>query len=268
MPRTMDPLPEQQNAGIGFRIVVIALAVGIAAIAFSAVNRGGSSRTPAPSTLASTVTLIARNLALVEGEDNAIRIGFRSGGSARLILRFVPDTARVMLCPLTEVTQPLASASCQADIFSGVRQDIATPGLAGVALVLQAGSAVGDLSVDYDATTRDVSIRLPYLAATARAPGCKDNACNPFFELTPVRAGTFSATATWTGTGATLVLLQGSVVGRSLTATGLPYAEPARESGPSPLHLSSRLSAPAEYAIALQRRCGRSRSTRDGPRSS
>ena len=245
----MELDPQPQPAGIGFRIIVILFAVGIAVVAFSAVNRGSGPRTPDAGD--PTVTLIARNLTLVSGDDNAIRIGIRSSGSARLILRFVPDTARVTLCPLTDLNQSLQGAPCQADIFSGVRQDIATPGLVGIALVLKDGSAKGDLSIDYDTTARAVSLRVPFIAAASDDPACLDNGCVPFFEVTPVRAGLFTATATWLGSAGTLQLLQGSVLGRSLTATGLPYARAANANGASPLSITARLSAPAEYALVL-----------------
>jgi hypothetical protein len=101
-----------------------------------------------------------------------------------------------------------------------------------------------------------MSVQIPFLPAPESEQACKDNGCNPFFELTPLRNGTFTATATWKGPAGTLEILQGSVLGRSQTATGIPYREAARANGSPPLSITSRLSSQAEYALAITQPTG------------
>src|SRR5262249_29099685 len=58
---------------------------------------------------------------------------------------------------------------------------------------------------------------------------CRDNGCNPFFELTPFVAGHISATATWAAAGGAavtrgqLTVEAGNVAARDLTRTRQPY---------------------------------------------
>jgi hypothetical protein len=80
---------------------------------------------------------------------------------------------------------------------------------------------------------------------------CKDNACNPFFEVLPVRGGAFTATARWTGGAGRVELLEGRVLARSLTSTGIPYRIAATAAGPPPLSIRATMNAPGEYALAL-----------------
>jgi hypothetical protein len=47
-------------------------------------------------------------------------------------------------------------------------------------------------------------------------------------------------------------LLQGSVLGRSATATGIPYREAARAQGISPLSITAEMSARGEYALVIR----------------
>ncbi len=258
----MEPrAPDPQQAGIGFRIGVILLGLLIAGVAFSAINRGSDpGAAPAPAA-DRAVSVIAQGLPMVAGNDTAVRIGFDPQGGARLILRFTPSDARINLCPLTEIDAALPPATgCRADIFNGVRQELSPQGLRGVAFVLREGEARADLSIEYDARTRTLAARFPLLRPPTSPTACKDNGCNPFFELRPTRAGRFNASARWDGGDATLVLLQGSVLGRSETATGLPYAEPARRDGVTPLSIAASLSAPGEYALAFRAGSGTSAS--------
>jgi hypothetical protein len=60
------------------------------------------------------------------------------------------------------------------------------------------------------------------------------------------------ATATFGGGPATLELLQGTILGHSFTATGVPYRDAAHAQGSSPLHIAAETSAPGEYALALR----------------
>lgn len=252
--------PEQTpSAGIGFRIVIGLLALTVAIIAFTAINRASDKGAPVPDQgRAPTLTLLARNLPLFEGARNATRIGFEPSGEAvRVNVRFTPDTARVALCPLADMQAPLPRReACRQDIFSGVRQELQAAGLGGVALILSGGGATAHITLEYDDAGRTVDVAIPLLPAPAGASACKDNDCNPFFELRPVRKGAFSATASFTGSDATLFLQQGSVLARSFTATGVPYIEPARASGPSPLSIDAALTANAEYAFGIRHEAG------------
>jgi hypothetical protein len=110
--------------------------------------------------------------------------------------------------------------------------------------------------LEYDDGGHQVSAQIPFLPAPESAQACKDNGCNPFFEVTPLRSGTFTATATWKGPAGTLEILQGSVLGRSQTATGIPYREAARANGPPPLSIASGLSSQAEYAVVITQPIG------------
>jgi hypothetical protein len=101
-----------------------------------------------------------------------------------------------------------------------------------------------------------VSFRFPTVPEGPSASACRDNGCNPFFELTPVRNGPFTATASWTGPAGSLILFQGSVLGHSFSATGFPYREAAKANGASPLTINGSLGTPAEYALVLVQQHG------------
>jgi hypothetical protein len=200
--------------------------------------------------------LVGRNVALVAGTDRVLRIGFTPvEGAAQMRVDVRPPTLQVALCPLERLDDAIRIAACK-DVVSGVFEDVASPRMRGIAVVLHGASATADFTLEYDEDSREVSLRLPSIPRPAGASVCKDNACNPFFELLPTRTGSFRASASWTGGRATLVLLQGRVLGRSLTATGIPYLEAARDDGSSPLRISTQLTAPGEYALALRTEAG------------
>jgi hypothetical protein len=204
-----------------------------------------------------TVKLLAQNLSMFPGNDQAIRIGFQTGSStANIIVDLTPDTAALAVCPLTALGAELPLVTTCKDVGSGVREPITSTGLAAVALVLsRVPSARANVVLEYDDGGHQMSAQIPFLPAPEGVQACKDNACNPFFELTPLRNGAFTATATWKGPAGTLELLQGSVLGRSQTATGIPYREAARADGTPPLTITSRL-AQGEYALALTQPIG------------
>lgn len=213
---------------------------------------------PAKQSGVPTVKLLAQNLSLFPGNDQAIRIGFDSGSSsANIIVDLTPDTAALAVCPLTALGADLPLVTTCKDVGSGVREPITSTGLAAVALVLSGvPSARANVRLEYDDGGHQMSAQIPFLPAPESAEACKDNACNPFFELTPLRNGTFTATATWKGPAGTLEILQGSVLARSQTATGIPYREAARMDGRPPLSITSRLTSQAEYALAITQPTG------------
>jgi hypothetical protein len=200
-----------------------------------------------------TLTLLAENLQVFSGTDQAVRLGFQSAsGSTDIIADLTPDTAALAVCPLTALGGDLPPMAECKDVGSGVRETITSDGIAAVALVISGvSSAKANVKLQYDDGGHDASAQIPFLAAPDASAACKDNGCNPFFELTPVQNGMFTASAAWKGPTGTLVMLQGSVLGRSLTATGVPYREAARADGPSPLSIKAALSSEGEYALAI-----------------
>jgi hypothetical protein len=205
-----------------------------------------------------TVKLLAQNLSLFPGNDQAIRIGFQTGSSsANIIVDLTPDTAALAVCPLNALGAELPLVTTCKDVGSGVREPVTSPGIAAVALVLSGvPSARANVRLEYDDGGHQMSAQIPFLPAPEGVQACQDNACNPFFELTPLRNGAFTATATWKGPTGTLEILQGSVLGRSQTATGIPYREAARADGTPPLSITSRLSSQAEYALTITQPVG------------
>ncbi|HEX9711302.1 MAG TPA: hypothetical protein VGB52_01980 [Actinomycetota bacterium] len=201
-----------------------------------------------------SASLIGRGLQLPAGDP--LRIGFQPfTGAARVIVRFEPSDAVVDVCALRMLDEPVdpSRAGCVRDVRAGVRETVTGAGMRGVAIVVRSEQRVTtDLVLEYEEGERAITIALPVVPPPPGGRDCSDNACNPFFELQPTRAGRFSAHARWDGPDGALVLLQGSVLGRSQTATGIPYAEPARDEGTPPLELETSMTAPAEYAIALR----------------
>jgi hypothetical protein len=200
-----------------------------------------------------TVTLLAENLNLFDGTQNAVRLGFETASdSTDIKADLTPDTAQLAVCPLTDIGGDLPDLSLCKDIGSGVRETIASSGLKAVALVLSGrSSARANVLLEFDDGGHQAQVAIPFLAAPAGGAACADNGCNPFFEMRPVRNGPFTATATWAGPVATLQMLQGSVLGRSQTATGVPYREAARAQGASPQHIATQVSVGDEYALVL-----------------
>jgi hypothetical protein len=203
-----------------------------------------------------SVTVLAENLLLVPGAQNAVRVGFAPADpSVRVIASFADIGAVVGVCALAspDAVVPAArdQSGCINDLASGVRETLVGEGeLGAVALWVRTGPSVTvQLQVEYSERNRRLELHLP--ASRAQPSGCRDNACNPFFEVVPVRGGEFSARATWSGGPARLALLEGRVLAHSYSATGIPYNVPAEEEGSPPLTLATHLSAPAEYALVL-----------------
>ncbi|MFN2613566.1 MAG: hypothetical protein ABR552_01945 [Actinomycetota bacterium] len=208
--------------------------------------------TASPAPPDASVKLLGKNIVLNGGTDDLLRIGFRpQQGSALMRVDVEPVTTQVSLCPLRALDDTVRRTDCT-DSVSGVREELSFPGMRAVAVVLHGSTATISFAIEYQDLERLVSLRLPGVPASPGGTACADNRCNPFFELTPTRNGAFSAGAAWSGPSSTLVLLQGRVLGRSQTATGIPYAEVARANGSSPLHIATQMTSPGEYALALR----------------
>ena len=201
-----------------------------------------------------TVELIGRNIRLLTGEANAIRISFRpKDPSVRVRISRSSTAGRVIACPLRRIDDPISSAQgCLPDLPDGVRENLTATGIGAVALVREgAPITINDLRLEYEEGERALSIRIPVISRPPGASVCKDNACNPFFEVRPVRGGRFTATARWTGGAARLELLEGRVLARALSSTGIPYRIAATATGPSSLTIGAQMNEPSEYALAI-----------------
>jgi hypothetical protein len=199
-----------------------------------------------------TLQIIAAGLPLVKGLENAVRIGFRSASRfATVILNHQVGT-RADVCPLSSPEAAVPASGCVTSVGRGVRETVGGgAGIGGIAIVYHDAPSTAEVRLEFDEGGREVSFRFPRLARPPGASVCKDNGCNPIFELMPVHDGPFKARASWTGGAGRLELQSGRVLARSFTATNVPYRIPAEDAGASPVEISTQMSEPAEYALAF-----------------
>ena len=205
---------------------------------------------PAPT----RVELVARNVQIRAGGDNAVRIGFQPK-DVGVHLRVDRSSAagRLIACPLKAIDDPIPEQSaCLPDLPNGVREGLTLPSLGAVALVREGDVATLSIRMEFEEAGRGIAFRLPVIPRPAGASACKDNGCNPVFEVLPVQGGAFTATAVWAGGAGVLEVLEGRVLARSFSSTGIPYRIAGAISGPSPLSVRATLSAPSEFALALR----------------
>lgn len=240
------------------RLALVGLA--LAATACTGDREAASRPTPTPTGRPPALEVLAQNVRIPPAK--ILRIGFRPAEpTARLIVSF-PDTGQIVAaCGLATIDDPVPQAfptrGCIEELPSGVREEIIRPDLAAVAIWLRSGATVdANIRLEFAEAGRDLVLRLPLISAAPSPARCRDNECNPFFEVRPVRHGRFTATARWTGSSARFTLLQGTVLAKSFTATGVPYTRAAERSGAPPLSLDTQLTAPAEYALVLDRNAG------------
>jgi hypothetical protein len=209
--------------------------------------------TPGRDATPPAVQLIGQHIQMVAGEENAVRVSFKPKDvSVRVRISRSSVEGRVVACPLRTIDDALPPLSqCIADLPDGVRETLTTAQLGAVALVREGAAITIDLLLEYEAGGRAFSIRIPAIDRPASASACKDNACNPFFEVTPVRNGRFTATVGWVGGAAHVELLEGRVLARAFSSTGSPYRVAAKNEGASPLSVTAQLNAPGEYAFAI-----------------
>lgn len=240
-------------------IRILALVLALSACTDGAPSTG-TSPSPSPSK-PPVVALLANGLDLRPGEPVVLAID-PAAPAAGVIVTHDP-TSRIDVHLLQGAADPLPgecplevgvrrNKTCIAAIGTGVRESLEQTGRAGgVAVVLRSGPGRIDVRVEYDERSRRVGLRLPRLAPPAGASVCKDNGCNPFLEVMPLRGGTLTATAIFTGGPGRLQIQSGRVIAKSFTASGLPYRIPDEDVGASPLRVTTRLDAPAEYALAF-----------------
>jgi hypothetical protein len=205
---------------------------------------------PAPTRL----ELVARNVQIRAGEANAVRIGFQPKDVAvHLRVDRSATSGRIIACPLKTIDDPIPEPSaCLPDLPDGVREGLTLSGLGAVALVREGDTVTLGIRMEFEEAGRGIVFRLPVIPRPAGASVCKDNGCNPFLEVLPVRGGTFTATARWSGGTGVLEVLEGRVLARSFSSTGIPYRIAAEVSGPPPLSVTATLSSPSEFALALR----------------
>ncbi|TMK22962.1 MAG: hypothetical protein E6G68_01235 [Actinobacteria bacterium] len=202
---------------------------------------------------APTVELFARNVSMMGGGQNAVRISFRpKDPSVRLRIERSSSDGRVVACPLRTIADPLPPVDrCIPDVPDGVRENLTTPGLGAIALVREGTPISIELRLSYEEGGRAFLIRIPIVRTPPGAATCKDNACNPIFELAPLHTGRLTATATWIGGPARLELLEGRIQARAFSSTGIPYGIVQTRTGAPPLPIGTEVTAPSEYALAL-----------------
>ena len=238
------------------RLIVLML------LALAACTNGGSTKptasasgTPRPPSL----VVVARNIQIGRGIDHAVRFGFAPDDpTARVIVTYPDNGSIVAACGLGAIDQKIAGLSeptCFSELPSGVRHEMALlSGLKGAAFWVRTGEPVrADVRIEFAEGTRAISIRLPSAPAIPDVDACKDNGCNAVIEIAPVKAGRFTATASWSGGSARLALLEGTVLAKSFTATGIPYRIDAEQESPVSASIEAELSAPAEYALVLDK---------------
>lgn len=199
------------------------------------------------------VQLIGQHIAMQAGDDNAVRVSFKPKDvSVRVRISRSSLEGRVVACPLRTIDDAIPPlGQCIADLPDGVRETLTTGQLGAIALIREGGPMTIDLVLEYEGGGRAFSIRMPAIDRPASATACKDNACNPFFEVTPVRNGPFTATVAWVGGDGDVELLEGRVLAKAFSSTGIPYRIAASQEGASPLTVTAQLNAPGEYALAI-----------------
>jgi len=182
----------------------------------------------------------------------SVRVGANLGPSSKLRMCPIRDAHPAPPGPrCTIVTTGEAITVPHAPEFTGVSL-VQEPGALPSSIDLQ------DVAVTYLATDRSVTLGLPSLAPQPGASACKDNACNPFFEVEPRRAGTFAATVTWDSNAtAGLDMETGQIAEHSYSATGSPYnAVASRErsstGGIGHLRIGGSLDGTLEAALAVR----------------
>ena len=188
---------------------------------------------PAPSTgPAGSVTLRAAEVRLVNSEesDNAFRALFDSAGEVTVVLRGLPSPNRVVfVCPAAELERRQPVGGCVTPNDGEPVTVAPGPDRRGVEVVQVGVSGTGPggnattvalIAVTYLPTSREVRLRLPPLEADS----------GPSFTLSPAGAGTYRATATWSGgANAELTFTVGSNVSRN---QGPPGAQAAGSVSP------------------------------------
>lgn len=226
-----------------------AAAVALAVVA-GACSSNDAEPSPSPTSRAagSDVVLHAFNVHLDPGaEPGAEEIAFVVHASD-FPLRVAVTGAEVDICPVPppEGDTPPCEHGSEAEISAE-----------GVIVRATDGSVdIDEITISYLAADRTARLELPTIAPRPGESVCKD-ACNPVFELTPFRAGRFTATATWEGIGSGRLLMEsGAVAERAYSGQGRPYEviasnEASSDQGEAELTIKATLPE-GETALALE----------------
>jgi hypothetical protein len=231
----------------------------IAAIALLAASCSGRTQRASTASPSGEVTLHVYNLHLdpqnqEQGADR-IRVGVHasSGNVRAMIVLGKSKAGTVEVCRLATVAGGPAPGRCTP---AGV-QPVAVPSEAIEVHAKDAPVDIDEISVSYPSEDRRTEIVLETLPPKPDQIVCKDNACNPFLELTPRRSGRLTVSVKWEGiaTGR-LSLLSGAMVARDYSASGKPYdvlASSAFASDVKPANLSvtSQVQS-SEVAVVLE----------------
>lgn len=210
----------------------------------SPITTGGAATTAAPG---SAVKLHVYNVKLYNSEesDNGFRVQVDSPASkVTVVLKGgLPSSNHVVnVCAAKNIDTHGAAAKCAAPSDGEAVEVDHGAGLDAIEVIqvgvgnAPAGSGdsvtINEVEISYVPADRSVKLRLPPIDVPLGASVCKDNGCNPFFELTPFMAGTVSATATWDGAdNGQLTLESGDIAAHGYAATGQPYNVVATASG-------------------------------------
>jgi len=234
-------------------------------------RRQKPSESPTPSespAILRKATFHAYNVTLPNSEggtDSGIRILVDSPDTS-LMVRVnggVPSpNATLFVCPVKDLSSRFVPTTCDTPSNNELVKVPHGTSYAGVEVILigvgpggSPDTTVGQIRVQYHGASGDVQIRTPYLAKPFSASVCKDNGCNPFFEMTPQRTGHFTAVAEPTASGSHLAQLNlesGDIVAHAFAATGVPYDVIDSMEGGLTLKVSGRISATQEAALSLR----------------
>jgi hypothetical protein len=248
--------------------------LGICLIALSACSNSGATSSPAPTSSAAAastepsagagatsapsggeITFHAYNVHLDKGaEPGAAEFQALVANAGDLTVTLKGSNDHVEVCPLSTLGAKPDTDGCTSN-SDGVSVKIKTHA---VDVRVTKGTAdLEEISVAYPAVSNVVMLRLPNVIPKPGVSACKDEGCNPFFELTPFRAGDLKAIANWDGiaTGSLHVVV-GDVTGHAYSAGGEPYPEAAKTSGSSDqgkpnLHVTAHIPA-TQVAVALE----------------
>jgi hypothetical protein len=120
---------------------------------------------------------------------------------------------------------------------------------------------LNEIAISYEPSDRTARIEHPTIGPRPGESVCKD-ACNPVVEMTPFRAGTITATATWEGiSSGALIIEAGGMSEHAYTELGKPYrhlAEKQASSDQGAPKLTVTATVPAsETGVALENRGAR-----------
>ncbi len=163
------------------------------------------STSPASTAPATDLTLRINGVRLVNSEesDSGMRILMPAGvATASVTLTGLPSPNRVVsVCQARELDRRLSSATCRTPA-NGEAVTVALGAVASGVEIVQVGTsdagpagnslALDEVNVRYAASSRELSVRLPQIAAG-------ETGGRPIFGLTPPGAdGTYRASLTWT----------------------------------------------------------------------